>query len=217
MNDADRAYAAAERRIAEAKAEGATRLDLDREETRALQTLPPGIAELTGLETLDLDNTQITDLRPLSGLTGLEELWLDGAVAVDLRPLRPLNRLAAAPGGYGLTFRGSGAARADARIAEIAENVDHAERAWALFAYQEDWQPPAGGAVPGPDEVDEPENRDDKPRRVAPEELPRQAATGVRYGLDDRGRMAELAAPVPAEDTGNSATCIPNCARNSPG
>ena len=39
------------------------------------------------LETLDLRNTRIKDLSPLSRLTGLADLWLDNSPVSDLRPL----------------------------------------------------------------------------------------------------------------------------------
>ncbi|MCP3971072.1 MAG: leucine-rich repeat domain-containing protein, partial [Rhodobacteraceae bacterium] len=139
MSDAQRAYEAAEKRIAEAKARGATELRFDREETYALQVLPPGIAELTGLQILNLDNTDISDLTPLAGLTALlwlglnrtrvqdlsaltgltniHDLRLDGTAIADLRPVRGLRKLAQPPDAPGLTFEDCAAARRDERIA----------------------------------------------------------------------------------------------------
>ena len=53
---------------------GATRLDLS-DAGEALNRLPPEIAGLTGITTLNLTNTQVSNLTPLAGLTGIT--WLD--------------------------------------------------------------------------------------------------------------------------------------------
>ncbi len=93
MSDADEAFEAARRLIAEAKAKGATRLSLDLPETRALTHLPPEIAELSGLDHLNLDNAGVTDLSPLSGLSGLTTLTLNDTGVTDLSPLSGLSGL----------------------------------------------------------------------------------------------------------------------------
>ena len=60
------------------------------------ESVLPRIADLTplrglsGLQTLDLDNTQVTDLAPLRGLSGLQALGLGNTQVTDLAPLRPL-------------------------------------------------------------------------------------------------------------------------------
>ena len=95
MSDADLAYAAAERMIAELGV--GTRLNFDRDETRALTRLPEEIAGLTGLPTLILDNTGVTDagLEALGRLTGLQTLWLNNTGVTDagLAALRGLTGL----------------------------------------------------------------------------------------------------------------------------
>ena len=90
---AEKAYAAAEQLIARAKREGAVVLRLDREETHALEMLPPDIAELDDLRDLDLDNTKISDLTPLSGLTALTHLGLHYTPVSDVTPLSGLSAL----------------------------------------------------------------------------------------------------------------------------
>ena len=67
MSDADLAYAAALAVIRNAIADERTALDFNREDTRALATLPPEIGDVPELETIRLDYTQVTDLAPLQG------------------------------------------------------------------------------------------------------------------------------------------------------
>ena len=87
MSDADLAYAAALAVIRNAIADERTALDFNREDTRALATLPPEIGDVPELETIRLDYTQVTDLAPLQGLTGLQQIYLDGTGVDDLTPL----------------------------------------------------------------------------------------------------------------------------------
>jgi Leucine-rich repeat (LRR) protein len=87
MSDADDAYAEARRLIAEAKASGATVLRLDTPKTRALTRIPPELSTLTSITTLDLNNTKVTDLSPLTQLTALTRLDLSGTQVTDLSPL----------------------------------------------------------------------------------------------------------------------------------
>jgi|GEM_PF-1644674 len=122
MTDADKAYDAAQRLIAEAKEQGTTHLSFDTAETHALTRLPPEIAALSALRILDLRNTQITDLQPLTALTGLTalslgntqisnlklltaltgltQLYLDNTPITDLQPLTALTGLIALSLGY---------------------------------------------------------------------------------------------------------------------
>jgi internalin A len=176
MSDSDDAYERARAAIARTKAEGATRLDLSADEGFAdLDRLPPEIGDLTRLRGLSLSNTRVADLSPLAGLTGLlslslartpvadlsplagltalRRLDLDTTPAADLRPLRGLTRLAEAPRGFGLRFTGCAAAKADPRIAEIAEIEDSTERARTLFDYLRDWEPPEAEEAPQPDSL----------------------------------------------------------------
>lgn len=148
MSAADDAYRAAQRLIAKAKEEGLDKLDFDFPDTHALTGLPPEIADLPALRSLDLNNTQIADLSPLAALTGLGGLYLNNTQIADLRPLRTLVRLAEGPEDGGLTFQGTAATRLDPRIAEIAEIEDPATRARELFAYLETWVPPVPADVP---------------------------------------------------------------------
>lgn len=62
MRAADKAFKAAQRLIKHARDQGDAMLDLNTEETRALQQLPKEIADLAQLQSLTLANTQITDL-----------------------------------------------------------------------------------------------------------------------------------------------------------
>lgn len=93
MSDADTAFAKAQEEIAEAARTGAKALDFSDKD--ALDRLPPEIADLTGLQTLSLNNTQITDLAPLAGLTGVKVLNLDNTRVTDLAPLAGLTGLQA--------------------------------------------------------------------------------------------------------------------------
>ncbi len=99
------------------------------------------LAGLTKLTWLDLNKTSVADLAPLASLTALQSLNLDDTPVTDLRPLRVFTRLAEEPRVGSITFRNCAAARADPRIAEIAEIRDPVERAATLFAYLEDWEP----------------------------------------------------------------------------
>lgn len=92
---AAKAYELAQAEIARAKAEGLSVLSFDSSAFRALDRLPPEIAELEALRRLDLDNTRITDVSPLSGLTGLRELWLNNSRVKDVSPLSTLGNLMA--------------------------------------------------------------------------------------------------------------------------
>lgn len=93
MSDADRAYELAQAKIAEAARSGVTELNFSGEAFRALDRLPPEIGKLTGLQSLDLRNTQITDLAPLAGLTGLRRLNLFNTRITDLASLAGLTGL----------------------------------------------------------------------------------------------------------------------------
>jgi len=94
MTAADEAYRVAERLVEEARESGAETLSFDREDCRALDRLPEGIAGLTGLWDLVLNGTQVSDLSPLRKLTGLTRLLLDRTQVSDLSPLRELTELA---------------------------------------------------------------------------------------------------------------------------
>jgi len=95
MSAAADAYKAAQAEIARAKATGEDRLRLDETAFRALQALPPEIAELDGLRQLDLDNTQIRDMSPLAGMQTLLVLYLDRTKVSDITPLAGMQSLQA--------------------------------------------------------------------------------------------------------------------------
>jgi hypothetical protein len=95
MSDADEAYKAAERKIAEARERGDTRLDFESEAFRALDRLPPGIGKLNRLRVLHFDKTQIADITPLQGLENLQALGLTNTQVADITPLKDLGNLQA--------------------------------------------------------------------------------------------------------------------------
>jgi|GEM_PF-5227419 len=90
MTKAQDALKVAQRRIAEAKASDATELAL---RVDGLEAIPPEISELTGLSSLDLRNTQISDATPLAGLTSLTDLFLSNTQIRDAAPLAGLTSL----------------------------------------------------------------------------------------------------------------------------
>ena len=92
MSAADEAYKAAQEEIARVKAAGETSLDFGEEAFRMLEALPPEISDLTELEELFLNTTQVTDLTPLHDLTGLQWLHLNMTYVSDLSPIRKLPR-----------------------------------------------------------------------------------------------------------------------------
>ncbi|MEM8539464.1 MAG: leucine-rich repeat domain-containing protein [Pseudomonadota bacterium] len=86
------AHAAAQSRIgALIDDETLTRLDLS--DLDALRALPHEIGQVTQLEYLSLNNTNITDLRPLRGLENLTRLELGQTPVKDLTPLAELSSL----------------------------------------------------------------------------------------------------------------------------
>ena len=93
MNAAETAYEAAERAIALALREGKETLDFSGKEFRALTHLPPEIAGLTALQSLDLRHTAVADIAPLAGLTALQILGLSQTSVADIAPLAGLTAL----------------------------------------------------------------------------------------------------------------------------
>jgi internalin A len=89
----EEAYEEALRRIREAERTGAVKLDLS---GRALNRLPPALARLTSLQSLNLSGCwQLTDLSPLASLTKLQSLELSGCeqLSGELSPLASLTSL----------------------------------------------------------------------------------------------------------------------------
>lgn len=87
----DAAYAEAEARIKAAAEDNAAVLRFDGLEN--LGTLPPEIANLSELIQIDLRDTAIKDLTPLSDLQNLRTLSLHGTLVEDLSPLSNLQSL----------------------------------------------------------------------------------------------------------------------------
>lgn len=146
MNSADYAYEAAKREIARVAGKGEHSLDLSGTMFNALTQIPPQITMLTRLQTLHLNNTQITDLAPLAGLDQLRELAVANTMVIDLRPITKLGRLGAstlADGQQtvtmqtykGLQFLNSEVSRRDARLAEFAQIAHDQERTLRTLEY----------------------------------------------------------------------------------
>jgi len=130
MSVADKAFKAAQRLIKHARDQGDAILDLNTEETRALQQLPKEIADLAQRQCLYLANTQITDLRPVSKLRGL----LD-----DKHPFS------------GLHFKNIPALGLDKNLQELADIGDDHERTRKTFDYLDSlnsWPPLPDGISP---------------------------------------------------------------------
>lgn len=100
MTGAEKAYQIAEERIERAKREGLRYLSLssvgftadgvdwnDEELLSHLATLPPTIADLTGLSRLDLDDTQVADTSNLAAMAAMRELHLFNTQVADISPL----------------------------------------------------------------------------------------------------------------------------------
>ena len=93
MTDADRAYARAEEIIAEAKASGAEKISFDEEACRALTKIPPQIAELTEVRSINLTDTQVADLTSLAEMTAIQTLSLRNTQVADLMPLAAMTEM----------------------------------------------------------------------------------------------------------------------------
>jgi len=175
MSDADKAYAAAKRLIAKAKKAGDTHLSFDSGGFHTLTTLPPGLAGLTGLQVLSLDNTGVSDagLAALQGMTGLITLSVEDCTNLrDLRPLKDMVWLVAgARQGAGLLFSGCAATALDPELERLSQIEDNADRTDQTLAYLRNltvWPPeiPATNAIA------------------------LQSGRGFRYSTDDQGRIA---------------------------
>ncbi len=149
-------YEEAQQRIAEAKASGAT--DLDLSHLSRLTDLPPEISALTALQSLELHFTQIKDITPLQSLYTLRSLGLVGAPVKDISPLRDLSGLqslnlsatqvvdlrpiaflafdeAEGQFSYGLHFAVTPAANATPELAQLSEMKDDRDRTQKTLAY----------------------------------------------------------------------------------
>ncbi len=132
-------HAEAERRIAEAKARGATELDLS--DLHALTVLPPDISTFTALRTLSLTGTQVTDIAPLQNLSALQILDLSGTKVKDLRPVADFSfEMLRKISSLGRTFRGlnffsTPAAKATPELTALAQIKGNEERTQKTLAY----------------------------------------------------------------------------------
>ena len=93
MNAADDAFETACRKVAQARAMGQRRLHFNHARFRALDRLPPEIAELRELRLLDLYGTRVETLDLLAGLTALQRPYLSKPAVRDITPLGGLTRL----------------------------------------------------------------------------------------------------------------------------
>lgn len=173
MSAADEAYEAARAEIARVKAWGATVLRLDREPFRALNSLPPEIADLdalrtlnlnnthvsdisqlnnlTGIQTLSLNHTQISDIAPLRGMTKLQEIWLEHTKVMDFRPLLSLQSLNA------VFLRDSAGALRDTELEQLTASTGQHKRTRKTLEYLATlppWPEPLPYENPGPPRSD---------------------------------------------------------------
>ncbi|MEO0486502.1 MAG: hypothetical protein AAF092_11380 [Pseudomonadota bacterium] len=94
MTEAEKAYAAAERLIEEAREnDGAYGISFERPEFKYLHSIPPQISDLPRLTNVCLNFTEITDLEPLRSIHTIDTLAAIGCPVVSLTPLCELTRL----------------------------------------------------------------------------------------------------------------------------
>lgn len=91
--DAKNAFEAARELIAETIVTGVTDIRFDEGGFGALTQIPIEIANIKGLERLNLAETSIRDLSPLAGITGLTDLWLFDTPVTDLSPIAGMTTL----------------------------------------------------------------------------------------------------------------------------
>ncbi|MEM8555424.1 MAG: leucine-rich repeat domain-containing protein [Pseudomonadota bacterium] len=106
------------------------------------------LSGLSGLQGLYLTNTSVNDLSPLSGLSGLQTLYLDNTGVSDLRPLGDLERFVEGAKTSlfgGLTFQDTPLTQLDPRFKElpaIEANVDrNRQTADYVATLGPDWPP----------------------------------------------------------------------------
>ncbi len=163
MTEAEKAYDAAVAEIESVREATHDVLNLDKRKFHALTEIPPQISDLTGLQTLFLRNTQVTDLTPLQAISGLQVLNLGNTQVTDLGPLenlkelgvlsvnrtqlsdlRPVagdNKLGTLKGDVRLYFEDTPATRATPELTRISELDDYAEAARQVKAYFKDLPP----------------------------------------------------------------------------
>ena len=171
MTDAEKAYAEAERLIADVRVSGRKNLNLIDGVFRHLTKLPPEISSLSHLEGISIERTNVSDispltslkslevlilfrtsvsdLTPLSELTSLQTLWVNQTPVVDLRPVRKLFGLVEKPSRDGIRFANCAAANVDPIVQAISEVEDTKQRAQLLFDHI-DALPPWPEPLPSP-------------------------------------------------------------------
>lgn len=90
---AEAAYEAALREIERVRAAGGSELRLSGQTFLALDRIPPAVAEIEGLRSLNLNYTKVNDLSPLRTLTGLRRLSLAHTKVREISQLRNLTDL----------------------------------------------------------------------------------------------------------------------------
>lgn len=90
---ADAAYEAALREIERVRKEGGTVLDLSGDAFSQLDRIPPEVATISRLTSLELDHTKVRSLEPLRDATALEHLSLTNTQVSDISPLREMTAL----------------------------------------------------------------------------------------------------------------------------
>jgi hypothetical protein len=90
---ADHAFQAALKEIERVRAAVETSISFDREDCRALATIPDSVRDIPGLTGISLSRTQVSNLAPLRDLTGLQTLTLGQTAVANLAPLRGLTEL----------------------------------------------------------------------------------------------------------------------------
>jgi Leucine-rich repeat (LRR) protein len=90
---AEQAYRQAVIEIGRVSKAGDNRLDLNKAQFHALDRIPAEISQLSDLVDLNLAQTSVDDLAPLTGLTALQSLGLTGTAVADLSPLARLTAL----------------------------------------------------------------------------------------------------------------------------
>lgn len=90
---AEAAYQRALEEIERVKAEGGTGVTLCHGPFADLARIPPEVAGIEGLKSIQLQGTQVSDLSVLSELTTLKEIILSKTKASDISPLKNLTEL----------------------------------------------------------------------------------------------------------------------------
>lgn len=97
QTDPDAAYAEAERRVAEVRRTGAVRLNLnsDAGNDEALPALAhlPSLHDLPSVTWIDLNNTQVTDIKPIAQCQNLQTLRLSNTQVTNIAPLTQCRNL----------------------------------------------------------------------------------------------------------------------------